>query len=80
MKILNSLSNFIWLFIVVGLVLVKVFIFPSESTPQEPFSFGRFTYGVGEFVISAFITITFTIIVYKTYIWIDNRKRMSKSK
>jgi len=80
MKILSSLSNFIWLFIIIGIVIVKVFIFPSEPTPSEPFSFNRFTYNVGEFVISSIFTITIAIILYKIYVWIDNRKRLNKEK
>lgn len=74
MKILESLSNFIWLFIVIGVVLIKVFIFPSESTPTEPFSFNRFTYNIGEFVISMAITIVFLFFAYKIGVWIENKK------
>lgn len=32
------MSNFIWVFIVIGIIVVKVFIFPEESTPLESFS------------------------------------------
>ena len=82
MKILESLSNFIWLFIVIGAIMIKVFIFPSEGEPipYEPFSFNTFTYKVGEYVVSLVITGVFLLVVYKIAVWVGDRKRASKQR
>ena len=80
MKFLNSLSNFIWLFIVIGVIMIKVFIFPSEPTPSEPFSFGKFTYSVGEYVIAIVSTLVLGYFSLKLYEWLENKKRAKQPK
>lgn len=80
MKILESLSNFIWLFLVIGAVLIKVFVFPSEPTPAEEFSFGKFTYAVGEYVIAVVSTLVLGYLSLRLYEWLENRKQTKQSK
>ena len=80
MKILGSLSNFIWLFILIGVIVIKVFIFPSELTPAEEFSFGKFTYTVGEYVIAVVSTLVLGYLSLKAYDWLENKKQAKQSK
>lgn len=80
MKVLGSLSNFIWLFILIGVVVIKVFIFPSEPTPAEEFSFGKFTYAVGEYVIAIVSILVLGYLSLKVYEWLENKKQAKQSK
>ncbi len=75
MKIIQSLSNFTWLFIIIGVVIIKIFVFPSEPTPSEPFSFGKFTYAVGEYIITIVGTLVLGYFSLKLYEWLESKKQ-----
>lgn len=77
MKILNSLSNLIWLFILIGAILIKVFIFPSEHTPLETSNSGnaRFIYDLVGYAISLISVCVLGYLSSKVYQWLSKRKK-----
>jgi hypothetical protein len=76
MKVLKSLSNFIWVFIIIGIILFNVSIFPSEQTPSQTSTSGneKFIYELGGYVVSIVSVLILGYLSSKIYEWLGNRK------